>query len=574
LDQALLPQRIEVEAGRARDVNWRVVVPFDTTKLTWDVSAADVSGAARDHLRLIESVTPAIPVRTYQATIAQLAAPLSWPVARPAGAIPGRGGLEVTMQSTLAGSLDGVREYMRRYPYTCLEQQASQAISLRDRAHWESLLQRLPAYMDGDGLLKYFPSDNLQGDDTLTAYLLSIAQEAGWPLPESDRNRMLHALSQFVQGKLVRGSALPTADLSIRKLAAIDALARYQAADGRMLDSINVEPNLWPTSALIDWVDILARMPELPDDDAHSRTALGILRARLNFQGTTMGFSTEHSDALWWLMISADSNANRLLLETLGLPDWKADVPRLVRGALGRQQFGRWNTTVANAWGVLAMEKFSAMFESTPVTGTSIVKYAAAEQQVAWPQTSGTARVALPWQDRPGQLSIVHTGSGAPWAMVRATAALPLDKALSTGFNIKRTITAVEQQLSGEWSRGDVARVHLELEAQSDMSWVVVDDPIPSGSAILGSGVGGESNLLARDDKRGGWAWPAFEERTFQAFRAYYRFVPKGRWSVDYTVRFNNPGTFVLPTTRVEAMYAPEMLGEIPNAALLIKAQP
>ena len=36
----------------------------------------------------------------------------------------------------------------------------------------------------------------------------------------------------------------------------------------------------------------------------------------------------------------------------------------MVRGAIGRQQFGHWNTTVANAWGVLAMAKFSAAFES------------------------------------------------------------------------------------------------------------------------------------------------------------------------------------------------------------------
>jgi len=32
-------------------------------------------------------------------------------------------------------------------------------------------------------------------------------------------------------------------------------------------------------------------------------------------------------------------------------------------------------------------------------------------------------------------------------------------------------------------------------------------------------------------------------------------------------VRLNNPGTFNLPATRVEAMYAPEMFGEIPNVA-------
>ena len=35
------------------------------------------------------------------------------------------------------------------------------------------------------------------------------------------------------------------------------------------------------------------------------------------FQGTTMGFSTEKTDALWWLMISADSNANKLLIALL-----------------------------------------------------------------------------------------------------------------------------------------------------------------------------------------------------------------------------------------------------------------
>jgi uncharacterized protein YfaS (alpha-2-macroglobulin family) len=59
--------------------------------------------------------------------------------------------------------------------------------------------------------------------------------------------------------------------------------------------------------------------------------------------------------------------------------------------------------------------------------------------------------------------------------------------------------------------------------------------------------------------------WPAYEERSFEAFRAYYEYVPKGKWSVEYTVRLNQPGAFQLPTTRVEALYFPEMMGEIPN---------
>ena len=42
--------------------------------------------------------------------------------------------------------------------------------------------------------------------------------------------------------------------------------------------------------------------------------------------------------------------------------------------------------------------------------------------------------------------------------------------------------------------------------------------------------------------------------------------------SLDYTVRLNNVGQFSLPPTRVEAMYAPEMFGEFPNARLKVEA--
>ncbi len=63
-----------------------------------------------------------------------------------------------------------------------------------------------------------------------------------------------------------------------------------------------------------------------------------------------------------------------------------------------------------------------------------------------------------------------------------------------------------------------------------------------------------------------GTVWPAYEERSFTAYRAYFRYVPKGKFVLEYTVRLNNPGEFHLPATRIEALYAPEMFGELPNA--------
>lgn len=574
LAKPLQDQRLEIPAGQARDFAWRVVAPVGASELKWSVSAQQVDGTGLDRMNVVEKVIPAYPVRTYQATIAQLTGPLSIPSKRPAAAITGRGGLEVSLRARLGDGLDGVREYMSFYDYNCLEQNLSRAVALRDRALWDHWMARLPAFMDWDGLLRFFPSEHLDGEDILTAYALAIANEAGWDIPESTRQRLISALTGFVEGRIIRHSALPTADLAVRKLAAIEALSRYGAASASMLDSVTIEPDLWPTSAVIDWLGILRRVPNIKQADTRQQTALGILRSRLNFQGTHMGFSTSRADALWWLMVSEDSNAVRMLLSVLDTPVWREDIPRLVRGALGRQQRGHWNTTVANAWGVLAMEKFSAAFESTPVSGATAVQYGPTKKSVTWPRADGVAAVELPWREEAASLAVNHAGTGKPWLMVCATAALPLDEPVSTGYKIVRTVMPVTQLAAGRWSRGDVVRVRLELEAQSDMSWVVVDDPVPGGATVLGSGLGGQSELLQRGERREGWVWPAFEERKFDSFRAYYRFVPKGKWTVEYTVRLNNPGTFLLPATHVEAMYAPEMLGELPNAPVTVEAAP
>jgi uncharacterized protein YfaS (alpha-2-macroglobulin family) len=567
---ALEPARTTVGAGQSADLSWSVRVPVGHADLRWDVSARDVSGPASDRVRVTQSVVPALPVRTYQSTIAQLAAPFSLAVERPAAAIPGRGGIEVTLRSRLGDGLDGVRAYMSDYRYTCIEQLLSRAVALRSSADWDALMQRLPAYVDDDGLLRYFPVEWLDGDDALTAYVLAIADEAGYGIPEATRSRLVTGLAAFADGRITRRSALPTADLAIRKLAAIEAISRYGAARAAMLDSLAIEPTLWPTSAVLDWLSVLRRVSDVRDREPRARAAEGILRSRLNFQGTTLGFSTERSDALWWLMISTDQNAARMLIAVLDRPDWREDVPRLVRGLLGRQQYGHWSTTPANAWGVLAMEKFSAAFEATPVTGRTALDYAGERRELAWQPKTQDLGTSLPWKQGKQALRVEHAGKGRPWLMLRSQAAMPLTQPLSTGYRVSRSVTAVHQQTPGRWTRGDVMRVSLTIDAQSDMTWVVVDDPVPAGATVLGNGLGGQSGLMQRGERETGWAWPAFVERRFDAWRAYYHFIPKGQFTAEYTVRLNNPGEFLLPATRVEAMYAPEMLGELPNDPVVV----
>ena len=228
-------------------------------------------------------------MRTFQASLQRWEQPIEQSVRLPMGAIPGRGGVQVKLQQTLRGGLDSVRKWMAEYPYTCLEQRVSQAVALRDEQRWQEIIARLPSYLDSAGLCKYFPTMSL-GSAVLTAYILALSNEVGWTLPEDIQARMARGLSQFVEGNIVRHSSLPTADLTLRKLTAIEALARIGKAEPRQLGSITIDPNLWPTSAVLDWWSILQRVTTIPEQEVYLKQVEQIVRSRLDLQGTTMGF--------------------------------------------------------------------------------------------------------------------------------------------------------------------------------------------------------------------------------------------------------------------------------------------
>ena len=557
--QALPDQQVTLAPGAAREIAWDYTAPASTGRLRWTVDASGGAEDATDSVTVTQQVLPAVPVRTLQATLTQLRAPLALPVARPPDALPARGGVEVSFSPRLVDGLDGVRRHMTAYPYRCLEQRASRAVALQDQRQWDVLMAELPAHLDGDGLAKYFAAPG-PGSDILSSYLLALAAEAEWAIPEAARQRLRGGLVGFVEGRVSRESPLETADLVLRKLAAIAALGRYpEGIEPGWLESLDLTPALWPTSGVIDYIDILRRQDSLPGRDARLAAALRELRTRFTLQGGALRLAGGERDALWWLMLSPDVVANRALLSVSDRDDWVEDLPRLVNGNLGRQRQGHWDTTTANAWGVLALKRFSARFESTAVSGRTRAAVGGAEHLADWDQG------ALPphtfeWPAGPATLAISHTGAGAPWVAVQSRAAVPLRDPLFAGFRITRSVTPLEQQVPGHWRRGDTYRVRLEIASQSDMTWVVVSDPLPAGAVALAGA--GSPDAAVR---------PLFEERGQDVYRAYFDYVPQGGWRLEYTVRVNNAGEFQLPPTRVEAMYAPDMFGELPNATVTVE---
>ena len=143
------------------------------------------------------------------------------------------------------------------------------------------MLFRSGSYLDGAGLLKYWP-EAIWGSDTLTSYVLSVANEAGYEIPERELRRSIAALQGFVTGTYYyAGFVYPAADLSIRKLAAMEALSRYQSFDPKYLDLIQIQPELWPIGAVLDWYNLLRREQKVPDREKRLAQAEKILRAKI-----------------------------------------------------------------------------------------------------------------------------------------------------------------------------------------------------------------------------------------------------------------------------------------------------
>ncbi|MGB3880452.1 MAG: MG2 domain-containing protein [Diaphorobacter nitroreducens] len=613
-------QTVEIPAGESREVAWSVTAPAQLAQtraqaLLWEIEARDTVSGARDALKVTQRLVPAVPLTVQQATLVQLDGSFQTEAAPPAGALQGRGGLKLALQPRLAEGLPGVRDWWANYPFACLEQKASKAIGLRDAALWRSVAAQMPTYLDGDGLAYYFPPSEgsaNRGSDTLTAYLLAATHEAAalypeFTLPVEVREAMERGLTAFVEGRIQRDFWSPRKDLDLRKLAAIEALSRTGHAPARLLESITIAPNQWPTHAVIDWINVLKRVQGVPQREQRLAEAMQILKGRLSYQGTKLLFSTEQQDYWWWLMQNGDVNTARLMLAVLDDPAWKDDMGRLASGFIARQQGGAWHTTTANLWGGLALEKFSARFESTPVAGTTRATLGGHSASVDWakvepakasdptgaahqtrwfgaPAAPGMLKnngMFLPWGTGAGAaqpLVVTHQGPGKPWLTLQSVAAVPRQQPFSAGYTLKRTVTPVEQAdealPAGSYSRGDVLRVTLEVTSTADMTWVAITDPIPAGATILGSGLGRDSEIATQGEKREGRGWPAFEERGFESFRSYYEYLPKGTVTMQYTMRLNNAGDFALPPSRVEALYAPEMFGEAPNARVKVVQRP
>ena len=438
----------------------------------------------------------------------------------------------------------------------------------------------MPTYLDAGGLIRYWPDARASGSPELTAYVLAAASEAGLPLPDGPRQKMIAGLTGVVEGKVSAARPMRVDERPLR-IAALAALARAGAADPRLIARIDMVPADMPTSALADWIVALDRLNRYPRAATLRAAAEGELRKRLVYEGTRLDLA-DAQNAPWWMMTSADEMAIKALDAVIGKPAWAGEVPKMMAGMAARQMRGHWDTTPANAWGVLVTRRFAKAYPASAIAGTTKVGLGSVVQTVSWPRSTPGELLRLPLVDAPLQLS--QSGGAGPWATVMVHAAVPLKEPLMAGYRLTRSVGVVSAKQPGKLSQGDVVRVRLTITSAAERNWVVLNDPLLPGATVM-SGLGGQSQLLegaavqagggataalTSDGQSGGWA--SYTESSRGSWRAYFDWLPRGTTVIEYTMRINTAGTFALPPSRVEAMYAPAIRAQLPIAPVTVWA--
>ena len=581
----LAPQTVTVPAGGATTLRWNIAAPADPGVLKWTLSARSADGKSSDSVSASQEVASAVPVEVWAASLLRVGDPAP-AIAAPEGALPG-GFVTIALSDSLAAPLAGVRDYMQLYPYNCFEQRLSRIVASGDNTGWKALADALPTYLDSDGLVRYWPDARATGSPELTAYVLATASEAGLTIPDGPRQKMVGALTRVVEGKTVRTRPIRVDERPLR-IAALAALARAGAADPRLIARIDMVPADMPTSALADWIVSLDRLRGYPRATVLRAAAEGELRRRLVYEGTRLDLA-DAQKVPWWMMTSADEMAIKALDAVIGKPGWASEVPKMMTGMAARQMRGHWDTTPANAWGVLVTRRFAAAYPASAIAGTTRIALGSASFAVPWPRSNPGELLRLPLIDAP--LFLSQSGGAGPWATVTVHAAVPLKAPLMAGYRLTRSVGVISAREPGKLSQGDVVRVRLTIEAAAERNWVVLNDPLLPGATVM-SGLGGQSQLLEgaavqagaaagggavgadsdamSDGASGGWA--SYTESSHGSWRAYFDWLPRGTTVIEYTMRINTAGTFALPPSRVEAMYAPAIRAQLPIAPVTVWA--
>ncbi|WP_394824566.1 MG2 domain-containing protein [Pendulispora albinea] len=355
------------------------------------------------------------------------------------------------------------------------------------------------------------------------------------------------------------------------------------------------------TQALILHAMAVAHMPRA-ELDALSKEIEGRLRkdaSRAFADEVVSGYET---------MLDSSSRTTALVLRGLVAANPKHPVASLLaRGLLAQREGGAWRSTQENVWALMALDDYRRAQE-TAVPDFDAKVFLGGDRigEVGFHGRSASDQMFFVGAPR-----VVKEGSGAPVtfevsgsgklfysAELRyASAQLP-QKPADNGFFVQKLVRAVKpnglreaQELLPKKSEngapaGDLVLIDVLFESAEPQEQVVIDDPLPAGLEPIDFSLETASAATRVDDEVDG---PDAKKKPallgYGAFRSvpglhreqhddkvltFLPHVEPGIYHFRYLARATTPGTYVVPPTRAEAMYSPEISGRTAATSFVV----
>ena len=536
-------------------------------------------------------------------------ASLAQPVAPPAGALAGYGGLHIGLSSTALTGLRDAVAHLVDYPYECSEQTASRALpifvlgpvlerfGLADvatealrRELARSAVQRLVDGQCPDGGWNSFTCRHPSAPH-LSAYVLFTLQQgraAGFAVPAA----CLQRARRFLEGWLESGAfAAADADHAWRRRYRLDAAAQalYALTAGGDQAYPQHDERLYEQRAELDLFAqamLAAVFHRRAPGGERAGALLRELGNRVVETPAGVHFAERRSEALRMLMHSSARSDAIALMVYLEVDPGADLVPKLARALMDGRIRGHWETTQADAYALVALSRYQARYEAGPTEMTARMWLGRGflGQTAFADDSQHGVDLHIPMQHLaaagPNDLILAKDGPGRLYYRIGLRYA-PRDLDLAAreqGFAIRRRYAAIDHpgDVQGDAEQGwrvragATVRVELELIVPDRRYYAVVDDALPAGLELVNLGYA----TSAQDKRAGerGWAW-SFNHRELRDARALHFAdrLPAGIYHLRYLARATTPGDFIVPPAKAEEMYRPEVFGRTATQRMTIE---
>jgi uncharacterized protein YfaS (alpha-2-macroglobulin family) len=540
------------------------------------------------------------------------------PVAALADVFPQFGGLEISTSSTALQALTDAVLYLVAYRYECSEQLASRILAvaaLRDvltafsapglpapgemEAAVKRDIERLAGMQNDDGGFPVWERgrDSIPFHTIHVAHALQRAKLKGFDVPPEPQARVLDYLRQIEDhypswySTPVR-QTLSAYALYVRDLMGdTDRAKAHRLLDEAGLEELSLEAVAWLWQVLVD--------------DPESGAELEAIRRHINNRvvetAGAANFTTSYGDQAY-LLLHSDRRTDAIILDALIADSPESDlIPKVVNGLLAHRTRGRWGNTQENVFVLLALDRYFNTFEAqTPdfvaniwlgdtfVGGHRYEGRTTERHETTIPMAYLADDLAR--ADTPGVQNLILSKEGPGRLYYRlglryAPTDLQLDP-LDMGFVIQRSYEAVDdpedltRDQDGVWhiKAGARVRVRLTMVADNRRYHVALVDPLPAGLEIINPALAVSGDLPqdpnSPDYHYGWWWWGTwYEHQNMRDERAeaFASLLWEGVHQYSYVARATTPGKFVVPPTKAEEMYSPEVFGRGSSDWLIVE---